>query len=379
MRIMTIIAGIILGITLMRFLTFSSTRDLIIEENDGIIGEYTVVINAFRRDDRLEESLSHYSQCVRARYIYVIWNDVERDIPSNTLRNRTIIHNNKLPVDELVYRMQRVVFFVDESNVISNRFIPRHFLTEAVFSVDDDMLYDCDTMASAHDAWNNMAAGHPHEPVGVGFAARHVHLDKYMSLEEYRRSPLWRAEDDAELEQLRVRYYEPSDAYRSGIYNTVFVTKGAFLSTNLFAQYFDAKFDEVRKLVDAHTTGEDMLMSAVCWHLGVHLLPLHYRNLESKLYHYMFTESEGVQKKDALSRRTISWRPMILSHIIQVLLKLHGWDGVANIPESFAEESDEWMVQNTWTSTYGAMNLSGDGHYLSRMYLFDGKFFGLYR
>ena len=96
MRIITIIAGIILGITLMRFFTFSSTHDLVVEENDGIIGSYTVVINAFRRDDRLEESLSHYSQCVRARYIYVIWNDVEREIPGNTLRNRTVIHKNQL-------------------------------------------------------------------------------------------------------------------------------------------------------------------------------------------------------------------------------------------------------------------------------------------
>lgn len=355
-------------------------EDVSIDEADY----YTVVINAFRRDDRLLDSIEHYRECSRARWIYVIWNDVTRIIPEPILMNSTIIKQSdmmNMTAHQLVRkRPSRVVFFIDESNLMTNRFKPRPFATQGVFQVDDDMIYDCSTVGRAHDAWRKIALL-PEEQsgpakFGVGFAARRIHLDQYLSMNEYRDKGLLHEGDDPDMGQQHIRYYNASASFASGYHNTIFVTKGAFLPRWVYSAYFNKKYAAMRAIADQYTTGEDIVMSAICWQEGIRLIPLHYQNMVPKIWNYLFSNEEHSQKKHALSRRTLHYRPKVTSVAIETLLKLNSWNSINDIPDSFAYPSDLWLIR--WWTEYVETRLGGSWKYLERLYLFDLRMYGLY-
>lgn len=54
----------------------------------------------------------------------------------------------------------------------------------------------------------------------------------------------------------------------------MFATKGAFLPTTLYDEYFKPELRELRDMVDSRKTGEDLVMSFLCWQLGVSILAL---------------------------------------------------------------------------------------------------------
>eukprot|EP00960_Hanusia_phi_P037776 753108-Hanusia_phi.AAC.4 len=56
-------------------------------------------------------------------------------------------------------------------------------------------------------------------------------------------------------ERMLAGYYYP---YR---HNTAYVTKGAVMHRKLFKIFFSKEYEEARRLVDRHVTGEDMLFS----------------------------------------------------------------------------------------------------------------------
>jgi len=395
------VAAFIVVLTVFRLWLWHERSDLLPndpeEDASNYKKEYTVVINAYRRDDFLRESIKHYGQCGRVAWIYVIWNDIERSIPPSLAMNHTIVMQHLEPnvtVKDLIDKRGRLVYFVDKRNVISNRFRPRPFATEAVFSVDDDMLYDCDTMASGHDAWLRLAFGKTlnknsrglitDDPIereskririGLGFAPRKILLQNYMSIEDYRKSKLFDSSDDPKMGQRRIRYYKPNAAYVTGFHNTIFVTKGAFLPHTVYEEYFDKKWSDMRDLVDEHTTGEDILMSGVCWQNKIRLVPAHYHNIFSKFYH-MFEEKRLKHDHISLSQRTKQWRPLVLSRLIETLLNINEWDNVSEIPPSFAYMSDLWQVN--WWNGFSDTRLGGWLRNLQRLILFDGRYLGWY-
>lgn len=418
------------------------------EKKFDVSQQYTIVLNTFQRDALVEELLRHYQTCPRIRWVYVSWNDIQRPIPASLRRhhpvvvasdfdNNRIYNGNKDPIHADAYVEKatiavdslsrpsylsgnRVVFYVDASNVISNRFRVRYFETEAVFSTDDDMQYDCTTLDAAHDLWLkardssdeelgivpmenplqsqeaessvkvDMQVPNAREAtrklIGVGFHPRLLDFSQYLSMPEYRNRPdLFNPQDDPALGRYRIRYYQAETSFRQGYYNTLFVTKGAFLPREAYSYYFHKDYDESRALVDEHTTGEDILMSAMCWHKNIKMLALHSRPSFMEFVNFA-SLAFGSQNTVSLGKRSSKWRPLIISKIVEMMGEIY------NIPDeiesAMAAEvarrsqpvTDLWYVRWFWGLDYSAIHLGGSSAMSQnlRIYLFTKSFAGLF-
>ena len=109
---------------------------------------YTVLLNSYRRPDLLEQSLQHYRQCRQVDAVRVIWSEDGFAPPSDDV-------NADDRVSEPAAREVRggmvpllpapVVYDVQPNSSLNNRFRPLPGLrTEAVLSIDDDILVPCD-------------------------------------------------------------------------------------------------------------------------------------------------------------------------------------------------------------------------------------------
>jgi len=105
---------------------------------DEVAGEkFTIVVNTFKRPERLEKSIKHYARCPSVDAIRIVWS--ESPDPPRHLSKLT-----KLPV----------IFDVHEKNSINNRFVPLNGLrTQGVFNVDDDILVSCDSLQFGFETW----------------------------------------------------------------------------------------------------------------------------------------------------------------------------------------------------------------------------------
>ncbi|KAJ7296914.1 hypothetical protein O6H91_Y090800 [Diphasiastrum complanatum] len=111
---------------------------------------YTVLLNTWKRDDLLKQSVAHYSSCKSVDAIRVVWSEVEP--PSDNLqsilsasvfsRSRNLQHIPEFRID------------LNEDDNLNNRFKPIEGLeTEAVFSIDDDVIVPCKTLEFAFSVW----------------------------------------------------------------------------------------------------------------------------------------------------------------------------------------------------------------------------------
>ena len=186
---------------------------------------YTVVLNTYKRDSCLKRVVNHWRQCEFALDVRISWSDVDRNPPDWLTHT-----NNDAPAGLVIDRYDR--------NRLTNRFFPvdgeEEFKTNALFSIDDDLLLDCELIDEAFQLWRRNKGERM-----VGVAPRLLKPTGYKWDEPY----------------------EPN-----GEKNTLFVTKGAFVKREAYDAFFAPKpavLQELRRLVDKHTTAEDMLMSIV--------------------------------------------------------------------------------------------------------------------
>lgn len=130
-------------------------------------GGYTILINTWKRNSLLKQSVAHYASCSGTDAIRVVWS--ETNPPSNRLRAylKNIVWKKSQTAHKPNFR-----FDLNEGDNLNNRFKPIEDLrTDAIFSVDDDVIVPCRTLDFAFTVWQSAPQ------TMVGFVPRMHWLD----------------------------------------------------------------------------------------------------------------------------------------------------------------------------------------------------------
>ena len=177
----------------------------------------TVVITTYKQPICLERMIIHMRSCPVVAEIRVNWFEDEEPQLHNGYTQ-----DHKIPV-----------IFDRYPDKLSYRFHPRNFTTDAVFSLDVDVFYSCESLAKAMYTWKQ--AGNN---TAVGFHGRKLNFDG--------------------IYDFRISFQAPAFKY-----NTVFVTKGGIIHKEKFDEFFKDEYKALRDKVDESMTAEDILMSLI--------------------------------------------------------------------------------------------------------------------
>ncbi|XP_044509002.1 glycosylinositol phosphorylceramide mannosyl transferase 1-like [Mangifera indica] len=112
---------------------------------------YAILMNTWKRYDLLKVSVAHYASCPGLDSIHIVWS--EPDPPSKSLKK--FLYN----VVEKNSRMRRQVelkFDINKEDSLNNRFKEiKDLEADAVFSIDDDIIFPCSSVKFAFDVWQS--------------------------------------------------------------------------------------------------------------------------------------------------------------------------------------------------------------------------------
>jgi len=192
---------------------------------------YAVVINTWKRYDLLKRAVAHYSGCAAVDAVHVVWSE-PRD-PPEALR-RSVLNCSRLLREG---RAAEVRFVVNRQDSLNNRFRPIEGLTtDAVFSVDDDLIVPCSTLRFAFNVWRSAPSAM------VGFVPRiHWLADPTSNTKEYRYASWW-------------------SVWRTGTYSMV-LSKASFFHKKYLDLYTNQMLPSIRDYVTENRNCEDIAMS----------------------------------------------------------------------------------------------------------------------
>ncbi|KAL2920545.1 Glycosyltransferase family 64 protein C4 [Bienertia sinuspersici] len=195
-------------------------------------GGYTVLINTWKRNSLLKQCVAHYASCHGTDAIHVIWS--ESDPPSASLTdylNKVVIaksHTAHKPTFK---------FDVNEEDNLNNRFKPiKDIRTDAIFSIDDDVIVPCGALDFAFTVWQTAPS------TMVGFVPRmHWLGEKKDTHASYKYGGWW-------------------SVWWTGAYSMV-LSKAAFFHRMYLDMYTNQMPASIREYVMRERNCEDIAMS----------------------------------------------------------------------------------------------------------------------
>ncbi|XP_026453334.1 glycosyltransferase family 64 protein C4 [Papaver somniferum] len=137
---------------------------------------YTLLMNTWKRNDLLKQSISHYTSCAGLDSIHIVWSEPER--PSDFLLNSL---QHAVQSKARGGRNIELQFDINKENSLNNRFKEiKELKTDAIFSIDDDVIFPCTSVELAFNVWQSAPE------TMVGFVPRlHLGDEKKQSLSRY--------------------------------------------------------------------------------------------------------------------------------------------------------------------------------------------------
>lgn len=112
---------------------------------------YALLINTWKRNDLLKQSISHYASCPRLDSIHIVWS--EPDSPTDSL---ITFLNNEVQSKVNNGRQIELKFDINKEDSLNNRFKEiKELKVDAVFSIDDDIIFPCSSVELAFSMWRS--------------------------------------------------------------------------------------------------------------------------------------------------------------------------------------------------------------------------------
>lgn len=194
-------------------------------------GGYSILINTWKRNSLLKQSVAHYASCGGTDAIHVVWSESDR--PSEILKAylKKIVFSKSQTAHKPNFK-----FDINAEDNLNNRFKPIEDLrTDAVFSVDDDVIVPCSTLDFAFTVWQSAPF------TMVGFVPRTHWLDKKNGDAYYKYGGWW-------------------SVWRMGTYSMV-LSKAAFFHRKYLDLYTRGMPSSVHDYVSRERNCEDIAMS----------------------------------------------------------------------------------------------------------------------
>ncbi|KAI4299438.1 hypothetical protein L6164_032899 [Bauhinia variegata] len=193
---------------------------------------YSIVMNTWKRYDLLKKSIKHYSSCPRLKEIHIVWS--EPNPPSEFLTKflyRVVQSKSKDG------RHLKLNFDIYKEDSLNNRFKEiKDLETDAVFSIDDDVIFPCSSVEFAFDVWQSAP------DTMVGFVPRAHWVDS------------------SKVDGDKFRYGGWWSVWWTGTYSMV-LSKAAFFHKKYFSLYTNEMPASIREYVTKNRNCEDIAMS----------------------------------------------------------------------------------------------------------------------
>ncbi|KDP44815.1 hypothetical protein JCGZ_01315 [Jatropha curcas] len=136
---------------------------------------YAILINTWKRYDLLKQSISHYSSCAGLDSIHIVWSEPSPPSESLVKYLNHVVQSNSKGV-----RQVELKFDINKEDSLNNRFKEiKDLKADAVFSIDDDVIFPCSSVEFAFNVWQSAP------DTMVGFVPRAHWVDRSQGKKDY--------------------------------------------------------------------------------------------------------------------------------------------------------------------------------------------------